>query len=59
MSLKLHFQRTMLREESFGHELNDKFAKKVDTDSTKIKSNEIAVFLERELFNHKIYGRLF
>lgn len=47
-------QRTMLREESFWrYELNDKFAKKVDTDLQKLNWNEIAVFLERELFNHK------
>lgn len=47
-------QRTTLREESFWrYELNDKFAKKVDTDLQKLNWNEIAVFLERELFNHK------
>jgi hypothetical protein len=33
--------------------LNDKFAKKVDADLQKLNWNEIAVFLERELFNHK------
>ena len=47
-------QRTTLREESFWrYELNDKFAKKVDADLQKLNWNEIAVFLERELFNHK------
>ena len=46
-------QRTTLREESFWrYELNDKFAKKVDADLQKLNWNEIAVFLERELFNH-------
>ena len=47
-------QCTTLREESFWrYELNDKFAKKVDADFQKLNWNEIAVFLERELFNHK------
>ena len=47
-------QRTTLREESFWrYELNDKFTKKVDADLQKLNWNEIAVFLERELFNHK------
>ena len=47
-------QCTTLREESFWrYELNDKFAKKVDADLQKLNWNEIAVFLERELFNHK------
>ncbi|MBH2002767.1 MAG: hypothetical protein I8H98_10965 [Moraxellaceae bacterium] len=47
-------QCTTLREESFWrYELNDKFAKKVDADLQKLNWNEIIVFLERELFNHK------
>ena len=47
-------QKNTIREETFWrYELNDKYAKKIDTDLQKINWNDVSKFLERELFNSK------
>jgi len=47
-------QQSVLRQEDlWRYELNDKFAKKIDADLKKVNWNEVAIFLERELFDSK------
>ncbi|MGN5765938.1 hypothetical protein ACNQO6_16490 [Acinetobacter calcoaceticus] len=47
-------QQSMIRQEAlWRYELNDKFAKKIDADLKKVNWNEVAIFLERELFESK------
>lgn len=47
-------QQSALRQEDLWcYELNDKFAKKIDADLKKVNWNEVAIFLERELFDSK------
>ncbi|OBY72694.1 hypothetical protein [Acinetobacter gyllenbergii] len=47
-------QQTTLRQEVFWrYELNDKFAKKIDADLQKVNWNQVAIFLEKELFDSK------
>ncbi|ENW84267.1 hypothetical protein F909_00174 [Acinetobacter sp. ANC 3929] len=47
-------QQSSLREETFWrYELNDKFSKKINTDLQKLNWNDVASFLERELFDSK------
>ncbi|MGE8645596.1 hypothetical protein [Acinetobacter vivianii] len=47
-------QQSVLRQENlWRYELNDKFAKKIDADLKKVNWNEVAIFLERELFESK------
>lgn len=47
-------QQSMIRQEDlWRYELNDKFAKKIDADLKKVNWNEVAIFLERELFDSK------
>lgn len=47
-------QQSALRQEYlWRYELNDKFAKKIDADLKKVNWNEVAIFLERELFDSK------
>lgn len=52
-------QRNPLRQETFwGYTLNDKLAKKVDTDLQKLNWNDVTRYLERELFDSK-YAQYF
>ncbi|MEB6481084.1 hypothetical protein [Acinetobacter vivianii] len=47
-------QQSVLRQEDlWRYELKDKFAKKIDADLKKVNWNEVAIFLERELFDSK------
>jgi len=46
-------QATLRQEDLWRYELNDKFAKKIDADLKKVNWNEVAIFLERELFDSK------
>lgn len=47
-------QQSMIRQEAlWRYQLNDKFAKKIDADLKKVNWNEVAIFLERELFDSK------
>jgi hypothetical protein len=47
-------QQSVLRQEDlWRYELNDKFTKKIDADLKKVNWNEVAIFLERELFDSK------
>jgi len=47
-------QQSVLRQEDlWRYALNDKFSKKIDADLKKVNWNEVAIFLERELFDSK------
>jgi hypothetical protein len=47
-------QQSVLRQEDlWRYALNDKFTKKIDADLKKVNWNEVAIFLERELFDSK------